>query len=95
MTTPNLAAFTEAIELLEPKQKKELIRLLIKDVIYDKPQSRVRLGFVTFQDCEWEPAQFSLSLDTCQEWLPETDVIRTWLRTQNPSISLSFEILTK
>ncbi|MHB2025156.1 MAG: recombinase family protein [Elusimicrobiota bacterium] len=65
----NLAAFTEAIELLDPKQKKELVHLMIKEVVYDKPQSRVRLGFVTFQDYEWEPAQFSLSLDTCKEWL--------------------------
>lgn len=29
-----------------------------------------------------------------ENWLPETDVIRTWLRAQNPSISLGSEILT-
>ena len=42
----------------------------IEEVVYAKPQSRVRLGLVAFQDYEWPPIdRFSLSLDTSNNWL--------------------------
>lgn len=66
----NMAAFVEIFERLDLKQKKEFIRLLVREVVYDKPQSRVRLGLVAFQDFEWPPIdRFSLSLDTSNNWL--------------------------
>lgn len=66
----NLAAFMEIFERLDLKQKKEFIRLLVREVVYDKPQSRVRLGLVAFQDYEWPSIdRFSLSLDTSNNWL--------------------------
>lgn len=67
----NLGAFMEMLERLDPKQKKDLIRLIVKEVVYDKAQSRVRLGLRAFQGYEWPDLdQFSHTLDTSTKWLP-------------------------
>lgn len=67
----NLGAFVQAFEGMSVLEKKELIRLVIREIIYDKPQSRVRLGLVCFQDFEWDLAQFSTTIDPRTKWLPK------------------------
>jgi site-specific DNA recombinase len=73
----NLSAFIEVFERLEPKQKKEFIRLLVREVIFDRTNSRIRLALASFEGFEWTSGRFPLSFETSTKWLAGWDDFRT------------------
>lgn len=54
------------------------VRLLVHEVVYDKPQSRMRLGLVPFQDFDWPIDQFSPGLPSVQSGCPSRSIERTF-----------------
>lgn len=65
----NLVSFVEVLDKLDPKRKKEFIRLLVTEVVLDRPGGVVKLGLLAFQGFEWPIDQFSAHFETSTKWL--------------------------
>ena len=80
----NLLNFSKVFDNLAPEEKKELIKLLIKEVLYDQDNSKIRITLrqlpdigLAINDTE------NISFDERIDWLPRLNDVRTWIMTNN------------
>ncbi|MBI4970552.1 MAG: hypothetical protein HZC17_01760 [Candidatus Omnitrophica bacterium] len=69
----NLKQFEAAFEKLTLNERKDLLRLLIKEVIYDQTQSKIKLTLRPLPDLGFVIEDGKVSFDERQEWLPGQD----------------------
>ncbi len=69
----NLKQFEVVIEKLTANEKKDLLRLLIKEVIYDQTQSKIKLTLRPLPDLGFVIEDGKVSFDERQQWLPGQD----------------------
>jgi len=69
----NLKRFTEVFEKLTAPERKDFLRLLLKDVLYDHQQGKIKLTLRQLPDLDIEVVNGKVSFDERQVWLPDPD----------------------
>jgi hypothetical protein len=69
----NLKRFTEVFEKLTLPERKDFLRLLIKDILYDHQQGKIKLTLRQLPDLDIEVIDGKVSFDERQIWLPGQD----------------------
>ncbi|HLD49760.1 MAG TPA: recombinase family protein, partial [bacterium] len=66
----NLQRFEAVFEKLTPNEKKDLLRLLIKEIIYNQDPSKIKMTLRPLPELDLEVEGDKVSFDERQKWLP-------------------------
>ena len=67
----NLQRFEAVFDKLTPNEKKDLLRLLIKEIIYNQDPSKIKMTLRPLPELDLEVEGDKVSFDERQKWLPE------------------------
>jgi len=69
----NLRRFDAVFEKLTPNEKKDLLRLLIKEIVYNQDPAKIKMTLRPLPELELEVEDGKVSFDERQKWLPGQD----------------------
>ncbi|MFA5138378.1 MAG: recombinase family protein [Elusimicrobiota bacterium] len=68
----NLANFVRVFEKMDAADRREMIRLVLLEAVYDRAQSELRLGLLPFQSFDWPlEERYGANLVDCNKTLPD------------------------
>ncbi len=67
----NLQRFDAVFEKLTPNEKKDLLRLLIKEIVYNQDPSKIKMTLRPLPELDLEVEGDKVSFDERTKWLPE------------------------
>ena len=82
----NLKRFTEVFEKLTAPERKDFLRLLLKEVLYDHQEGKIKLTLRQLPDLGIEAIDGKVSFDERQIWLPPKP---TLIKTDSTSTTSS------
>lgn len=65
----NLCRFEAVFDKLTPNEKKDLLRLLVKEIIYNQDPSKIKMTLLPLPELDLEVEGDKVSFDECQKWL--------------------------
>ncbi|MFC1521856.1 recombinase family protein [Elusimicrobiota bacterium] len=77
----NLLSFSRVFNRLSPPKQKELVALMVKEVIYDEEESKIKLTLRPLPDLKWDMDQNKVSFEERLNLLPD--------RGKNPNFYLN------
>ena len=92
MIRQNLQRFDAVFDKLTSNEKKDLLRLLIKEIIYNQDPSKIKMTLRPLPELDLEVEGDKVSFDERQKWLPIIPELQKWLNSEDLKI---FRVLCK